>query len=103
VRAVSRLCEFYPSICLTSEEKARKTSVRVKKKKKKKPTVRVFSADCNPVSRLFRHRTQEARGSNNLRYEENFWAFRAGIHAAGDEEHYTYVVIQKRKSKCQLF
>jgi len=25
VRAVPRLCEFYPGICLTTEEKARKT------------------------------------------------------------------------------
>ena len=29
VRAVPRLCEFYPAICLTTEEKARKISVRV--------------------------------------------------------------------------
>jgi len=29
VRAVPRLCRFYPGICLTTEEKARKTSVRV--------------------------------------------------------------------------
>jgi hypothetical protein len=29
VRAVLRLCEVYPGICLTTEEKARKTSVRV--------------------------------------------------------------------------
>ena len=28
VRAVPRLCELYPGICLTAEEKARKTSVR---------------------------------------------------------------------------
>jgi len=32
VRAVSRLCEIYPDICLTTEEKARKTSVRVAEK-----------------------------------------------------------------------
>jgi hypothetical protein len=29
VRAVPRLGELYPGICLTTEEKARKTSVRV--------------------------------------------------------------------------
>jgi murein DD-endopeptidase MepM/ murein hydrolase activator NlpD len=29
VRAVPRLCELYPGICLRTEEKARKTSVRV--------------------------------------------------------------------------
>jgi hypothetical protein len=29
VRAVPRLCELYPGICLTTEGKARKTSVRV--------------------------------------------------------------------------
>jgi hypothetical protein len=28
---VPRLCELYPDICLTTEEKARKTSVRVAK------------------------------------------------------------------------
>ena len=39
MRAVPRICEFYPGICLTTEEKARKnlsqdrkTSVRAKKK-----------------------------------------------------------------------
>jgi hypothetical protein len=31
VRAVPRLCEFYPGIRLTTEEKARKTSVRLRK------------------------------------------------------------------------
>jgi len=31
VRAVPRLCEFYPDICLTTEEKARKTLSQVKK------------------------------------------------------------------------
>jgi hypothetical protein len=29
VRAVSRLCEFYPGVCLTTEEKHGKTSVTV--------------------------------------------------------------------------
>jgi len=29
VRAVPRLCGVYPGICLTAEEKAQKTSVRV--------------------------------------------------------------------------
>jgi hypothetical protein len=29
VRTVPRLCELYPGICLTTEEKARKTPVRV--------------------------------------------------------------------------
>jgi hypothetical protein len=29
VQAVPHLCGFYPGICLTTEEKARKTSVRV--------------------------------------------------------------------------
>ena len=29
VWTVPRLCEFYPGICLTTDEKARKTSVRV--------------------------------------------------------------------------
>jgi hypothetical protein len=29
VRTVLRLCELYPSICLTTEEKARKNSVRI--------------------------------------------------------------------------
>jgi len=29
VRAVPRLCEFYPGICLTTEEKARKTLSKV--------------------------------------------------------------------------
>ena len=29
VRAVPRLCELYPGICLTTEEKARKKPVRV--------------------------------------------------------------------------
>ena len=28
-RAVPRLCELYPGICLATEEKARKTSIRV--------------------------------------------------------------------------
>jgi hypothetical protein len=32
VRAVPRLCELYPGICLTTEEKARKTSVSVVEK-----------------------------------------------------------------------
>jgi len=33
VLAVPRLCEFYPGICLTTEEKAgkKKTSVRIRK------------------------------------------------------------------------
>ena len=31
MRAVPRLCEFYPGICLTTEEKARKTLSQVKK------------------------------------------------------------------------
>jgi len=31
VRAVPRLCEFYPGICLTTEEKARKNLSQVKK------------------------------------------------------------------------
>jgi hypothetical protein len=31
VRAVPRLCEFYPGICLTTEEQARKNHSRVKK------------------------------------------------------------------------
>jgi len=31
VHAVPRLCEFYPGICLTTEEKARKTRSQVKK------------------------------------------------------------------------
>ena len=31
MRAVPRFCEFYPGICLTTEEKARKTLVRVRK------------------------------------------------------------------------
>jgi hypothetical protein len=31
VRAVPRLCEFYPGICLTSEEKARKNLSQGKK------------------------------------------------------------------------
>jgi hypothetical protein len=30
--AVPRLCELYPGICFTTEEKSRKTSVRVVKK-----------------------------------------------------------------------
>jgi hypothetical protein len=29
MRAVPRLCELYPGICLKTEEKTRKTSVRV--------------------------------------------------------------------------
>jgi len=29
VRAVLRLCEFYPGICLTTEEKARKNLIQV--------------------------------------------------------------------------
>jgi hypothetical protein len=29
MRAVPRLCELYPGICLTTEEKAQKTSVRL--------------------------------------------------------------------------
>jgi hypothetical protein len=29
MRAVPRLCEFYPDICLATEEKARETPVRV--------------------------------------------------------------------------
>jgi hypothetical protein len=62
---------------------------------------RLFWADWNPVARLFRYRTQEARDSNNGRQEENCWAFCAGVHAAGDEGH--YVVMPKRISKCQLF
>jgi hypothetical protein len=32
LRAVPRLCDSYPGICLTTEEKARKTSVRVLEK-----------------------------------------------------------------------
>jgi hypothetical protein len=32
VRAVPHLCVFYPGICLTTEEKARKTSVTVAEK-----------------------------------------------------------------------
>jgi hypothetical protein len=32
VRAVPRLCEFYPGICLTTEEQARKTLSQGKKK-----------------------------------------------------------------------
>ena len=31
MRAVPRLCEFYPGICLTTEEKARKNLSQVKK------------------------------------------------------------------------
>jgi hypothetical protein len=31
VRAVPRLCEFYPGICLTTEEKARKNHSKGKK------------------------------------------------------------------------
>jgi len=31
VRAVPHLCEFYPGICLTTEEKARKNLSKVKK------------------------------------------------------------------------
>ena len=31
MRPVHRLCEFYPGICLTTEEKHGKTSVRVRK------------------------------------------------------------------------
>ena len=31
VRAVSRLCEFYPGICLATEEKARKKLIQGKK------------------------------------------------------------------------
>jgi len=31
VRAVTRLCEFYPGICLTTEEKAQKNLSQVKK------------------------------------------------------------------------
>ena len=32
MRAVPRLCEFYPGICLTTEEKARKNLSQGKKK-----------------------------------------------------------------------
>jgi hypothetical protein len=32
VRAVPRLCELYPGICLTSDEKAQKPSIRVVQK-----------------------------------------------------------------------
>ena len=31
MRAVTRLCEFYPGICLTTEEKAQKNLSQVKK------------------------------------------------------------------------
>jgi hypothetical protein len=32
MRAVPRLCEFYPGICLTTEKKARKNLSQVKEK-----------------------------------------------------------------------
>ena len=38
MHAASRLCEFYPGICSTTEEKHGKTSVKVRKSQKENPS-----------------------------------------------------------------
>jgi hypothetical protein len=51
VRALPRLCELYPGICLTTEEKARKTSVRV--------AARTSQADTVQYKNNKQHNTQK--------------------------------------------
>jgi len=64
VRAVSRVCEFYPGICLTTEEKARKNLSQ--------GTVYIlyiyaFKKNTTVVASIFMKRTLAL-----LRFEENY-------------------------------
>jgi hypothetical protein len=56
MRAVPRLCKFYPGICLTTEEKERKNLSQGRKKtsvRLRKPSVRVqYTYEGNSISKL---------------------------------------------------
>jgi hypothetical protein len=60
VRAVPRLCELYPGLCLTTEEKHRKTSVRV--------AARTSQADTVQYKNNEQYNTQKKNTSSNKQY-----------------------------------
>jgi hypothetical protein len=62
LRAVPSLCELYPGICITTEEKARKTSVRVIEKC---PDIPVAA-----VQHTFKHK-QYTEQHNETEYTEH--------------------------------
>jgi hypothetical protein len=85
VRAVPRLCEFYPGICLQLRKMHGKPSVRVRKTsvRVRKTSVRVENAIINCIVRVKIHRcfhqVQQVTGlGRRSRYSDSLWAGRSG-------------------------
>jgi hypothetical protein len=76
VRAVPRLCELYPGICLATEEKHGKTSVGVVEKC---PDIPVAVVHYTFTHKQYTERNETAHTERNIHNNENTYPFDTGI------------------------